>query len=113
MVHAMNDKIIDPLDAYRRMLRIRLTEETIAARYAEWEMRCPTHLSIGQEAVAVGTCMNLRDDDFAVSTHRAHAHYLAKGGDLDRMIAEIYGKATGCSSGKGGSMHLILSLIHI
>ena len=95
------------LDLYRRMLKIRLTEETIARRYSEWEMRCPTHLSIGQEAVASGVCGNLNSKDFVLSNHRCHAHYLAKGGNLNKMIAEIYGKSTGCSSGKGGSMHLI------
>ena len=89
------------------MLQIRYTEETIASRYSEWKMRCPTHLSTGQEAVASGVCLALRNDDFVMSTHRAHAHYLAKGGNLKKMIAEIYGKATGCTSGKGGSMHLI------
>ena len=89
------------------MLRIRHTEETIAERYSEWKMRCPTHLSTGQEAIAAGVCSALRIDDFVLSTHRCHAHYLAKGGDLNKMIAEIYGKATGCTSGKGGSMHLI------
>lgn len=92
---------------YHSMLQIRYTEETIASRYSEWKMRCPTHLSTGQEAVAAGVCSALRNDDFVMSTHRAHAHYLAKGGNLNRMIAEIYGKATGCTSGKGGSMHLI------
>jgi pyruvate dehydrogenase E1 component alpha subunit len=89
------------------MKRIRCVEETIAQRYAEQTMRCPTHLSIGQEAVAAGVCAVLRRDDLAVSGHRAHAHYLAKGGDLAAMIAEICGKATGCARGKGGSMHLI------
>lgn len=92
---------------FERMVKIRHTEETIAERYSEWKMRCPTHLSTGQEAVAVGVCSALRKDDFVLSTHRSHAHYLAKGGDLNKMIAEIYGKATGCSSGKGGSMHLV------
>jgi len=92
---------------YHAMLRIRLIEETIAKRYSEWKMRCPTHLSTGQEAVATGVCTALRKDDFVLSNHRSHAHYLAKGGDLKKMIAEIYGKATGCSSGRGGSMHLI------
>jgi len=91
----------------RQMKRIRFVEETIAERYNEWKMRCPTHLCIGQEAIAAAAGEVLRKDDFAVSTHRAHGHYLAKGGDLKRMIAEIYGKATGCSCGKGGSMHLI------
>ena len=89
------------------MLRIRMVEETIADRYSEQGMRCPVHLSIGQEAVAVGVSAALRTEDQVVSTHRAHAHYLAKGGDLGRMLAEIYGKAGGCSSGKGGSMHLV------
>jgi len=95
------------LKLYERMLKIRNTEETIAERYSEWKMRCPTHLSTGQEAVAVGVCSALKKDDFVLSTHRAHAHYLAKGGDLNKMVAEIYGKVTGCTSGKGGSMHLI------
>src|SRR5262245_47533831 len=90
-----------------QMKRIRLIEEEIAKRYAEGKMRCPTHLSIGQEAVAAATGLALRRTDLAVSGHRAHAHYLGKGGDLRAMIAEIYGKATGCARGKGGSMHLI------
>lgn len=89
------------------MLRIRTVEETIAARYGEQKMRCPTHLSVGQEGVSAAVGAVLRHDDLAVSGHRAHAHYLAKGGDLKAMIAEIYGKATGCSRGKGGSMHLV------
>jgi len=89
------------------MKRIRAVEETIAERYSEQKMRCPTHLSVGQEAVAAGVGAALRRDDLAVSGHRAHAHYLGKGGDLNAMIAEIYGKETGCSRGKGGSMHLI------
>ena len=89
------------------MLRIRIVEETIADRYGDQEMRCPTHLSIGQEAIAVGVCTALRDDDWAVSSHRAHAHYLAKGGSLQAMISEIRGKSAGCSRGKGGSMHLV------
>lgn len=90
-----------------QLMRIRIVEETIAERYSEWKMRCPTHLCTGQEAIAVGVCATLRKDDFVVSTHRAHGHYLAKGGDLKKMLAEICGKATGCSAGKGGSMHLI------
>ena len=94
-------------DIFNRMYKIRLTEETIAERYSEQKMRCPTHLSIGQEGIASGVCVNLTDEDIVLSTHRAHAHYLAKGGSLNSMIAEIYGKETGCSKGKGGSMHLI------
>jgi len=89
------------------MKRIRAVEEEIANRYTESEMRCPTHLSIGQEAVATVLGHLLNKDDLAVSTHRAHAHYLGKGGDLNAMISEIYGKETGCSKGRGGSMHLI------
>ncbi len=82
-------------------------EEGIAERYPEGKMRCPTHLSTGQEAVSAALAECLLSSDFAVSTHRGHAHYLAKGGDLNAMIAEIYGKASGCSRGKGGSMHLV------
>lgn len=89
------------------MYYIRLVEEEIAARYPREQMRCPVHLSIGQEGVPAGFALSVRDTDFAVSTHRGHAHYLAKGGNLGAMIAEIYGKSTGCSRGKGGSMHLI------
>lgn len=91
----------------QQVLRIRMIEEAIAARYVEQKMRCPVHLSIGQEAVAVGICAHLSVHDYAVSGHRAHAHYLAKGGDLKKMIAEIYGKKTGCCGGRGGSMHLV------
>src|SRR3990167_1684775 len=95
------------LDLFKRMLRIRLIEEAIAHRYQEQKMRCPVHLSIGQEAVAVGVCKAALHLDYLISNHRAHAHYLAKGGDLKKMIAEIYGKSTGCCLGRGGSMHLV------
>ncbi|MCH9626120.1 MAG: Acetoin:2,6-dichlorophenolindophenol oxidoreductase subunit alpha [Chlamydiales bacterium] len=87
--------------------RIRMVEEAIAERYSEQQMRCPVHLSIGQEAVAVGVCSQLKETDLVVSGHRAHAHYLAKGGSLKKMLAEIYGKQTGCCKGRGGSMHLV------
>ena len=89
------------------MYRIRSVEEEIAKRYQEGKMRCPTHLSIGQEAVPAAFSQLASKKDFTVSSHRGHAHYLAKGGNLKTMIAEIYGKKTGCSKGKGGSMHLI------
>jgi len=89
------------------MLYIRLVQEEIARVYPEQEMRCPVHLSIGQEAIAVGVCAHLSKQDFIVSNHRSHAHYLAKGGDLNKMLAELYGKQTGCCSGKSGSMHLV------
>ena len=88
------------------MLRIRLTEETLADRYKEQEMRTPTHFSIGQEAVAVGVCAALRQDDVVYSGHRCHAHYLAKGGSLLGMVAELYGRQIGCAGGRGGSVHL-------
>jgi pyruvate dehydrogenase E1 component alpha subunit len=88
------------------MLRIRMVEETIAERYGEQEMRCPVHLSTGQEAAAVGVCFALQHTDRVFSTHRCHAHYLAMDGDLPAMLAEIYGKAAGCLGGRGGSMHL-------
>lgn len=93
--------------SYYQMLRIRMVEEKIAELYPEQEMRCPVHLCIGQEAVAVGVCANLSGDDYMLSNHRSHGHYLAKGGNLKAMMAELYGKATGCSQGKGGSMHLV------
>lgn len=86
---------------------IRHTELEIARRYPQGKMRCPTHLSVGQECTPAVLSVLLDQQDLAVSTHRSHAHYLGKGGDLPRMIAEIYGKVTGCSKGRGGSMHLI------
>lgn len=92
---------------YKTLLRIRMVEERIADLYAEQQMRCPVHLSIGQEGVAAGVCAALEKTDTVMSGHRAHAHYLAKGGDLKKMIAEIYGRETGCCLGRGGSMHLI------
>ena len=101
----MNSKFAK--DLYYNMLRIRMVEEKIAELYSEQEMRCPVHLSIGQEAPAVGVCSLLNKKDIVLSAHRAHAHYLAKGGDLKAMISELYGKETGCAMGKGGSMHLI------
>lgn len=95
------------IELFQEMLRIRMIEEAIAEKYKEQKMRCPVHLSIGQEAVAVGVCKAVLHSDFLISNHRAHAHYLAKGGNLPSMIAEIYGKKTGCCLGRGGSMHLI------
>lgn len=94
-------------DLYLQMLRVRAIEESIAARYTEQEMRCPVHLSIGQEGPAVGVCAALDAGDYVMSTHRSHAHYLGRGGALKPMLAEFYGRAAGCSVGKGGSMHLI------
>ena len=70
-------------------------------------MRCPVHLCIGQEAVAVGACASIAPGDYVFSAHRSHGHYLAAGGDLRALLAELHGRATGCGGGKGGSMHLI------
>jgi pyruvate dehydrogenase E1 component alpha subunit len=90
------------------MLRIRKFEERVAEllSYPEPEITCPVHLCIGQEAVATGVCANLRKDDYIFGTHRSHGHYIAKGGDLKALMAELYCRVTGCSRGKGGSMHL-------
>lgn len=89
------------------MLRIRMVEEYICELYPEQEMRTPVHLYTGQEAVAAGVCAALKQSDTLVSNHRSHGHYLAKGGDLKRFAAELYGKKTGCSGGRGGSPHLV------
>jgi len=92
---------------YESVLRIRRVEETIARLYPSDKIKSPVHLSIGQEAVAVGVIDALRADDVVAGTYRGHAAYIAKGGSLPAMFAELYGKATGCAAGKGGSMHLI------
>jgi pyruvate dehydrogenase E1 component alpha subunit len=93
-------------DLHRRMVRIRLFEEA-AGRLAEAN-RLPgfLHLYVGEEAVASGVCGALNDDDHITSTHRGHGHLVAKGGDFNRMMAELMGKATGYCKGKGGSMHI-------
>ena len=91
---------------YITMLRIRKFEERVAELLVDQEIKCPTHLYTGEEAVATGVCANLRKEDYVFSTHRSHGHYIAKGGDIKALMAELYGKATGCSRGKGGSMHL-------
>lgn len=82
-------------------------EEEVARVYKSDKIKSPVHLSIGQEAVSVGVCEALEPQDVVFGTYRGHALYLAKGGNLKRMVAELYGKATGCTKGKGGSMHLI------
>jgi TPP-dependent pyruvate/acetoin dehydrogenase alpha subunit len=107
LIHTVDPAVSLPLRLYRDMVRIRAVEERIAERYGEQEMRCPVHLSIGQEAIAAGVSAAIERRDYVLSTHRAHAHYLAKGGDMRRFIAELYGRATGCCGGHGGSMHLI------
>ena len=100
----MNEKLIS---LFSKMIRIRLVEETISRLYHEMGFRCPVHLCIGQEAIATGVCESLMKKDYVLSMHRSHGHYLAKGGNLQRMFAELAGKVTGCCKGKGGSMHLI------
>ena len=94
------------LNLYKKLLFIRLVEEEISNEYKNDNMRCPVHLSVGQEAAAVGVCENLKKEDIVFSNHRSHAHYLAKGGNAQKMIDEIYGKVSGCVGGRGGSMHL-------
>ena len=105
MVYSLNKK--KALKIFEKIFLIRNVEEAIANEYSKQEMRCPVHLSIGQEAVPAVMSLFLKVKDLVVSTHRGHAHYLGKGGNLKKMISEIYGKQTGCSKGKGGSMHLI------
>jgi len=87
-------------------LRIRLVELRLIQLYPSDRIQSPVHLSIGQEAVATGACAALRPGDLVFGSYRSHAFYLAKGGDLRQMMAELYGKATGCCGGKAGSMHL-------
>ena len=94
------------LDLYSRMLRIRLVEERLAQVQAEGELPGPVHLYIGQEAVAVGVCAHLTDEDWIASTHRGHGHFLAKSRETRKLVAEVYGRATGVCGGKGGSMHV-------
>ena len=92
------------LQMYRQMLEIRRFEENIADLYHKGKVPSSAHLYIGQEAVAVGVCSNLRRNDYVLTTHRGHAHNLAKGGSMRKLAAEILGKATGLCKGKGGSM---------
>jgi pyruvate dehydrogenase E1 component alpha subunit len=94
---------------YRTMVTIREFEQSLIEPLEKKEIVCPVHLYIGQEAVATGVCVNLKKEDLVFSTHRSHGHYIAKGGDTKALMAELYGKATGCSKGRGGSMHLASS----
>jgi TPP-dependent pyruvate/acetoin dehydrogenase alpha subunit len=91
---------------YRTMVRIRLCEESLVDPIIKEEIRCPCHLYSGQEAIAAGICASL-NNDYVFGNHRSHGHYLAKGGNMAEMVAEIFGCETGCSRGRGGSMHLI------
>jgi pyruvate dehydrogenase E1 component alpha subunit len=92
---------------YRMMVRIRLCEESFVEPILKGEIRCPVHLYSGQEAIATGVCFALSERDYVFSSHRSHGHYLAKGGSITELVAEIYGKEAGCSRGRGGSMHII------
>jgi len=92
---------------YKKMSLIRRVELRLAEIYHTDAIKSPVHLSVGQEAVAVGVCDPLNADDMVSNTYRGHATYMAKGGDLNEMMAELYGKADGCAGGKAGSMHLI------
>jgi pyruvate dehydrogenase E1 component alpha subunit len=103
----MDERQNTRLQMLRSLIRIRCVEETLADLYKdEQEMRTPTHFSIGQEAVGVGVSAALETQDTVFCGHRCHAQYLAKGGDLKAMVAELYGKETGCARGRGGSVHL-------
>src|SRR5262245_30521728 len=95
-----------PLDLYRRMVTIRRCEEQLAKSHQRGLVHGACHTYVGQEAVAVGVCANLRPDDVVFSTHRGHGHALAKGVSPLALIAELCGRANGCSHGRGGSMHL-------
>lgn len=93
--------------AYELLYRARRTDEILGEFVKTGQIPLPIHLSIGQEAVSVGACMALKQDDVVFGTYRGHALYIAKGGNLKKMFAELYGKITGVAKGKGGSMHLI------
>ena len=91
---------------YKELLRTRRVEEILADEYRTGSMRTPTHFGIGQEAVAVGVCQALEKEDVVYTHHRCHTHYLAKGGNLLGLVAELFGREAGCSKGRGGSVHL-------
>lgn len=92
---------------YETMLRIRHSEESFVDLIKNGTIKCPVHMYVGEEAIATGVCANLDKKDVVFGTHRSHGHYIAKGGNMKEMIAEIYGKETGCAKGRGGSMHVI------
>ena len=94
-------------DLYRTIVRIRFCEESLVESILKGEIQTPCHLYSGQEAVATGICANLIDKDYIFGSHRSHGHYLAKGGELKALVAEIYCRETGCSRGRGGSMHVV------
>ena len=96
----------DPLALYRTMLVIRLVEERLAKSHQRGLIHGACHTYVGQEAVATGVCAHLDNEDAVFSTHRGHGHALAKGMEPKELMAELYGRESGCSRGRGGSMHL-------
>ena len=94
------------IEMYRTMYKIRAFEEKVGELYLQGHIWGAVHLYSGEEAMGVGACLALNEDDYITSTHRGHGHCIAKGGDLKRMMAEIFGRATGYCGGKGGSMHI-------
>jgi TPP-dependent pyruvate/acetoin dehydrogenase alpha subunit len=95
------------LEVLNRMMLIRAVEDEIGKRVQAGKIKCPCHLAIGQEAIPCGISLHLRSEDRVFGGHRSHGHYLAMGGELDRLTSEVHGKASGCSCGMGGSMHLL------
>ena len=91
---------------YETMLRIRACEESFVGPISNGQIKCPVHLYTGQEAVASGVAAALKPGDYVFGNHRSHGHYLARGGDLRELVAEVYCKETGCARGRGGSMHV-------
>lgn len=104
-MHNISQHLITEL--FTKMTLIRVAELVIADEYKKQEIRTPVHFGLGQEGVAVGVCQGLNKNDVVFSHHRSHNHYLAKGGNLDAFIAELYGKELGCCRGRGGSVHLV------
>ena len=102
---SIDDKAV--MNLYRIMVRIRMCEESFVDPILSREIRCPVHLCTGQEAVAAGVCAALEKEDYIFGNHRSHGHYLAKGGRMRELVAEVFCRETGCSRGRGGSMHLI------
>jgi len=94
------------LDLYRKLFLVRRAEQCIVEHYPENEMKCPMHMSLGQEAISVGVCHALEPKDQVFASYRSHAAFLAKTGDTDMFFAELYGRKTGTAQGKSGSMHL-------
>lgn len=91
---------------YQTMLRIRTCEESFVEPIISGEIKCPVHLYTGEEAIATGVCAALRKDDYIFGSHRSHGHYIAHGGSMKELVAEVYCKETGCAKGRGGSMHV-------